>query len=536
MLRVGLTGELGSGKSTVARLLAEHGAVILSSDEMGRALMQPGEPVYAQIVERFGAAVMLPNGELDRPALARLAFDPEHPRVEELNAIVHPAVIAEQERRLAALARTQPEALVVIESALLLTTRHAGGEVPWRRRFDLVVLVEVPEEQKIARFIERARRHGGADPSVADKDLREDALRRLAAQRIPAEAVQHCIVLHNDAGLDELALRTDALFTRLQAEAAVRTPASSPGRLEQAGVFGAEPSALERPEALLTVEDLQVRFGERAAVRGISFAVGAGETLGLVGESGSGKSVTSMAIMRLLGPGAEVTGSIRLHGAEVSAGVEDSVDLLALPEEGMRRQRGRSVAMVFQEPMTALNPVMPIGRQVGEAILAHAPRTGRREVRERVLDALRAVALPDPERRLRDFPHQFSGGQRQRIVIAMALINRPRLVIADEPTTALDVTVQAQILALLRQLRSEYGLSLLFISHDLAVVGQIADRIAVMRHGEIVECGPAHELLTHPRHPYTQGLLAAAPTLHTPRDAPLPTPGRARGPGTEGVN
>lgn len=188
----------------------------------------------------------------------------------------------------------------------------------------------------------------------------------------------------------------------------------------------------------------------------------------------------------------------------------------------MRRHRGRSLGMVFQEPMTALNPVMAIGRQVGEAVLAHAPRTPRREVRERVLAMLRAVALPEPERRLKDFPHQFSGGQRQRIVIAMALINRPRLLIADEPTTALDVTVQAQILELLRQLRGEYGLSMLFISHDLAVVGQIADRIAVMRHGQIVEEGPARQMLTAPQHPYTRGLLAAAPTLRTPRDLPLP--------------
>ena len=205
------------------------------------------------------------------------------------------------------------------------------------------------------------------------------------------------------------------------------------------------------------------------------------------------------------------------------AGDSEGVDLLELPEKAMRRERGRNVAMIFQEPMTALNPVMPIGRQVGEAVLAHAPHTPRREVRARVMAALEAVALPDPERRLRDFPHQFSGGQRQRIVIAMALVNRPRLVIADEPTTALDVTVQAQILELLGRLKAEYGLSLLFISHDLAVVGQIADRIAVMRQGEIVEEGPARSVLTMPRNAYTATLLAAAPTLRTPRDRPLGT-------------
>ena len=272
-----------------------------------------------------------------------------------------------------------------------------------------------------------------------------------------------------------------------------------------------------RMEALLSVRNLRVRFGHREAVKGISFAVREGETLGLVGESGSGKSVTSLAVMRLLGSQADVRGEILLR-----TGSRDA-NLLQLSEDAMRGERGRSVAMIFQEPMTALNPVMPIGRQVAEAVLAHAPRTSNKEVRERVLSVLHAVALPDPERRLRDYPHQFSGGQRQRIVIAMALINRPKLVIADEPTTALDVTVQAQILTLLSELRREYGLSLLFISHDLAVVGQVADRIAVMRHGDIVEEGPALEVLTHPRHAYTQGLLAAAPTMRTPRDQPLRT-------------
>ncbi len=268
---------------------------------------------------------------------------------------------------------------------------------------------------------------------------------------------------------------------------------------------------------LLQVSDLRVAFASRQIVRGVALQIRQGEALGLVGESGSGKSVTSLAIMRLLGPTTSLQGQICLHeGGE-------TLDLLALPEITMRTLRGRKVAMVFQEPMTALNPVMAIGRQVGEAVLAHAPRTSRREVRRRVLEVLHAVALPQPERRLRDYPHQFSGGQRQRIVIAMALINRPRLLIADEPTTALDVTVQAQILALLQRLRAEYGLSLLFISHDLAVVGQVVDRIAVMRHGEIVEQGSARQILTRPQHPYTQGLLAAAPTLRTPRDQPLRT-------------
>ena len=276
-------------------------------------------------------------------------------------------------------------------------------------------------------------------------------------------------------------------------------------------------------DPLLTVRDLRIGFGAAEAVRGISFTIAPGETLGLVGESGSGKSATSLALLRLLPGSAKVSGEVLLRPETGSATArpERAIDLLQLPEEGMRRHRGRSLGMIFQEPMTALNPVMAIGRQVGEAVLAHAPRTARAGLRERVIEALQAVALPEPERRLKDFPHQFSGGQRQRIVIAMALINRPRLLIADEPTTALDVTVQAQILDLLKRLRADYGLSLLFISHDLAAVGQIADRIAVMRAGVLVEEGPAYRMLTAPAHPYTKGLLAAAPTMRTPRDQPL---------------
>jgi peptide/nickel transport system ATP-binding protein len=177
--------------------------------------------------------------------------------------------------------------------------------------------------------------------------------------------------------------------------------------------------------------------------------------------------------------------------------------------------------MIFQEPMTALNPVMKVGKQIAEALLAHAPKTPRREVRERVVAAMREVGLPDPQRRADDYPHQFSGGQRQRIVIAMALINKPALIIADEPTTALDVTVQAQVLALLKTLRAEYGCAMLFISHDLAVVAEVADRVAVMRHGEIVELGSARQVMTQPEHPYTRSLLASAPTMHTDRAKPL---------------
>jgi peptide/nickel transport system ATP-binding protein len=262
---------------------------------------------------------------------------------------------------------------------------------------------------------------------------------------------------------------------------------------------------------LLEVRGLRIAFGEQEAVRGVSFAIAPGETLGLVGESGSGKSATSLAMMRLLPPSARVSGSIEFAGE----------DLLALPEDKMRRLRGQSMAMIFQEPMTALNPVMKVGRQIAEALLAHHPRTTRREVRERVLAAMREVALPEPERRYNDYPHQFSGGQRQRIVIAMALINKPKLLIADEPTTALDVTVQAQVLALLKMLREQHGLAMLFISHDLAVVGQVADRIAVMRHGEILEQGAALQLLTRPQHEYTRSLLASSPSMTTDRTKPL---------------
>jgi peptide/nickel transport system ATP-binding protein len=267
--------------------------------------------------------------------------------------------------------------------------------------------------------------------------------------------------------------------------------------------------------AILRVEDLTVTFCGHEAVKNLSFAIAPGETLGLVGESGSGKSATSLAMLRLLPPEAHVSGSIWYDG----------VDLLALPEREMRARRGREIAMIFQEPMTALNPMMRVGEQIAEAVRAHHPEIRRAAVRERVLDAMHEVALPEPERRWRDYPHQFSGGQRQRILIAMALVNRPRLLIADEPTTALDVTVQAQVLELLRRLRETHGLSTLFISHDLAVVAQACDRpgdhIAVMRRGEIVEYAPARELFANPRHEYTRKLLASAPTMHTDRTLPL---------------
>ncbi len=267
--------------------------------------------------------------------------------------------------------------------------------------------------------------------------------------------------------------------------------------------------------SLLEIRNLRIRFGATEAVRGIDLKVDEGEVLGLVGESGSGKSATALAILGLLGPAARVEGSILWR-----SGAGQEVDLLKQPQSALRRIRGREIAMIFQEPMTALNPVMSIGRQVAESAAAHGAATGR-AAKKKALEALDAVSIPDAARRYGDYPHQFSGGQRQRILIAMALINRPRLLIADEPTTALDVTVQAQILALLADLQRQYGLAMLFISHDLAVVGQVASRVAVMRAGEVVEEGLSQQLLTRPQHEYTKSLLAAVPTLKTDREKPL---------------
>jgi peptide/nickel transport system ATP-binding protein len=274
---------------------------------------------------------------------------------------------------------------------------------------------------------------------------------------------------------------------------------------------------------LLDVRDLDIRFGESVAVRGIRFAIEPGEVLGLVGESGSGKSATALAVMGLLGPAGQASGSV-LWEATARPGAKGGrteMDLLKQPAKEMRRMRGRDFAMIFQEPMTALNPVMSIGRQVAECAEAHAPAWTGKEAKRRAIAALEAVAIPEAADRYGDYPHQFSGGQRQRILIAMALINRPRLLIADEPTTALDVTVQAQILTLLARLQREYGLAMLFISHDLAVVGQVAGRVAVMRGGSIVETGPVNRVLTRPEHEYTRKLLAAVPTLRTDRGQPL---------------
>ncbi len=270
------------------------------------------------------------------------------------------------------------------------------------------------------------------------------------------------------------------------------------------------------PLLMLAVRNLSIAFaaprgGELPAVRDLSFSLGEGEALGLVGESGSGKSATALALMRLLPSTARVEGSIEFEGR----------DLLSLAEEDMRRLRGSRLAIIFQEPMTALNPVMRVGDQVAEAARVHAG-ISRAEAGRRALEALREVALADCERRARDYPHQLSGGMRQRVMIAMAIVNRPRLLIADEPTTALDVTLQAQVLGLLSELRRKLGLAMLFISHDLAVVARVAQRVAVMYAGSLVESATAERIFQHPMHPYTRGLLAAAPTLRSDRGSPLP--------------
>jgi oligopeptide/dipeptide ABC transporter ATP-binding protein len=280
----------------------------------------------------------------------------------------------------------------------------------------------------------------------------------------------------------------------------------------------------------LTVE-IPTPAGWIRPVDDVSFALGAGESLGLVGESGSGKSMLALALMGLLPPGARVGGEARFSSASglVATGNGSSgsrANLFTLSESERIGVRGRDIAMIFQEPMTALNPVMRVGAQIGEAIRAHHAGLSREEVDRRVLAALERAAVPEPAMRARQYPHQLSGGLRQRAMIAMALAGddgkAPRLLIADEPTTALDVTVQKQILELLARLRRDLGLALLFITHDLGVVAQVADRIAVTYAGRIVEEGPSREVLERPRHPYTAGLLRASPQLVRHKLEPIP--------------
>ena len=262
--------------------------------------------------------------------------------------------------------------------------------------------------------------------------------------------------------------------------------------------------------ALLDVQNLTVTFGSKDAVpvvNDVSFSIAPGETLGLVGESGSGKSVTAFSVLRLLQPPGQVTGGRIIFEGQ---------DLLTLTEPDMRAVRGARISLIFQEPMTALNPVMRVGDQIAEALTAH--EVSRTEARARAVELLEAVRIPDAARRVRDYPHQLSGGMRQRVMIAIALACRPPLVIADEPTTALDVTIQAQRLELIRQLQARFGLALLLITHDFGVVAEMADRVAVMRAGRIVEEGPVRQILRTPSHEYTRTLLAAVPGMHVASD------------------
>src|SRR6266536_1437125 len=258
---------------------------------------------------------------------------------------------------------------------------------------------------------------------------------------------------------------------------------------------------------LLEVTNLQTHFPTRAglvrAVDGVSFYLDSGELLGLVGESGCGKSITALSIMRLIAPpGKIVTGEILFDGR----------NLLELSNAEMRDVRGNDIAMIFQDPMTSLNPVFTVGEQIAEALRLHR-NLSRKEARQGAIEAMREVSIPDPELRVDDYPHQLSGGMRQRVMIAMALACDPKLLIADEPTTALDVTIQAQILELLNHLRKTRDLAILLITHDLVVVAEVADRVAVMYTGRIVEESPVEELFARPKHPYTEGLLRSVPKL-----------------------
>jgi len=277
---------------------------------------------------------------------------------------------------------------------------------------------------------------------------------------------------------------------------------------------------VNRETALLAVENLHTVFrtddGVVKAVNGVSFEVREGETLGIVGESGCGKSVTAFSIMRLIPspPGKIVEGAVRLRGR----------DLLGISDNEMRLLRGNQISMIFQEPMTALNPVYTVGDQIMEAVRLHQ-KVGRREARKRAVEMLEHVGIPSPEQRVGEYPHQLSGGMRQRVMIAMALSCNPSILIADEPTTALDVTIQAQILDLLKKLQREMGMAIILITHDLGVIAETADNVAVMYAGRVVEQAPVNELFANPQHPYTIGLLESIPKAHERKERLAVIPG-----------
>jgi len=261
------------------------------------------------------------------------------------------------------------------------------------------------------------------------------------------------------------------------------------------------------PAPLLEVKDLRVEFptrrGTLVAVDGVSFSIAPGEVLGVVGESGAGKSLTGMAIIGLLEPpGRIAAGEIRLEGERIDN----------LPGERMRKIRGRRIGAIFQDPLTSLNPLYTVGAQLAETILTHLD-VGKAEARERALRLLAEVGIPAPEARLEHYPHQFSGGMRQRVVIALALCAEPRLIVADEPTTALDVSIQAQIISLLKRLARDHGTAVMLITHDMGVIAETADRVAVMYAGRLAELGPVREVIHQPRHPYTAGLMGSIPKL-----------------------
>ncbi|MDI9367938.1 MAG: ABC transporter ATP-binding protein [Thermotogota bacterium] len=276
---------------------------------------------------------------------------------------------------------------------------------------------------------------------------------------------------------------------------------------------------MDEKKALLQVEDLKTYFhtedGIVKAVDGVTFDVFPGETLGIVGESGCGKSVTSLSIMRLLDEKGEIA------GGRISF---DGEDVLAIPESKMMKIRGNDMAMIFQEPMTALNPVFTIGFQIMEAILLHQD-VDEKKAREMAIDMLKKVGIPEPEKRIDEYPHELSGGMRQRAMIAMSLSCNPKLLFADEPTTALDVTIQAQILELMKSLQDQYGMALVMITHDLGVIAEMAQRVVVMYAGKVVEYADVHTLFKNPRHPYTWGLMNAIPKLDEDKEVLYNIPG-----------